>query len=579
MDKVQVLICGNDKREEIINIIENLNSSLNLNLVIKDNSKFTCNQNIECFFSLINNVQYFNALILNFEKKEDIFGFFKLFNSEELGITNECYPFFLLSEQVLSKSEIKNFITEFNKSKEDDYKLKLGNFIFFNEIKGKDFKYNILNIYNCYCQDSKKLKEEDDSKETINILLIGVKNAGKSYLINTLLGETRALSMEHHYTTKLNAYKHRKYPIVFYDISGFNENEDDEIINVNSKIEEFNKEYTNLKKKIHCIFYVIDCNNKRILQNKEKELIEIIFKINIPIFIVGQKAKITNINNFMRKIKFELTTLSNDYKEKIDILSNRIFCLDFSKDSYIKLLESVYDEFLLSKKINEEIINSYSIIDSEEILNNSVSENLSMRDNEEKQKILEIYKQIKKSIFFNNFIEKIKDVYNNVSKIKERYLNDNFYLKNFDVQSLNDEIEKEFLKIFSQSDLEKIYKIIKEQQKDLTQKGKEIKDLSYYFKGSALVAGVTITLGFFFSTFCLITFPVLGVVDYALLNNRDKKTKSLITDNVDNFYKKFEWKYILINLNLIKNKAESYNEVIDEFNKFINDFKNIDFIN
>ena len=103
--------------------------------------------------------------------------------------------------------------------------------------------------------------------------------------------------------------------------------------------------------------------------------------------------------------------------------------------------------------------------------------------------------------------------------------------------------------------------------------------MSYYFKGSALVAGVTITLGIFSPTFCWITFPVLGVVDYALLNNRDKKTKSLITDNVDNFYKKFEWKYILINLNLIKNKAESYNEVIDEFNKFINDFKNIDFIN
>ena len=70
--------------------------------------------------------------------------------------------------------------------------------------------------------------------------MIGLKNSGKSYLINILLGETRALSMENNYTTKLNKYKHRKYPIIFYDICGFNENEDEELRNINSKIKEFN---------------------------------------------------------------------------------------------------------------------------------------------------------------------------------------------------------------------------------------------------------------------------------------------------------------------------------------------------
>jgi hypothetical protein len=70
--------------------------------------------------------------------------------------------------------------------------------------------------------------------------------------------------MENHYTTKLNSYKHKKYPIVFYDISGLNGSEDDELINVNSKIDEFNKDYTNIKNKIQAIFYVIDCNSVRI---------------------------------------------------------------------------------------------------------------------------------------------------------------------------------------------------------------------------------------------------------------------------------------------------------------------------
>ena len=42
--------------------------------------------------------------------------------------------------------------------------------------------------------------------------------------------------MENNYTTKLNSYKHKKYPLVFYDISGFHENEDEQINNLNSKL-------------------------------------------------------------------------------------------------------------------------------------------------------------------------------------------------------------------------------------------------------------------------------------------------------------------------------------------------------
>ena len=66
-----------------------MNSNLDLNLIKKDCSKLTHNKNIEYYFSIINNIQYFNAFVLNFDKKEDIFSFFKSFNSEELGITNE----------------------------------------------------------------------------------------------------------------------------------------------------------------------------------------------------------------------------------------------------------------------------------------------------------------------------------------------------------------------------------------------------------------------------------------------------------------------------------------------------------
>jgi hypothetical protein len=106
-----------------------------------------------------------------------------------------------------------------------------------------------------------------------------------------------------------------------------------------------------INNKIHAVFYVIDCNTVRVLQNKEKKAIENIFKVNIPIFIVGQRAQKTNIKNFIRKVKFDLNNkigficlclilniLSNDYNKKIETIKNRIICLKSSKESVLSLL-------------------------------------------------------------------------------------------------------------------------------------------------------------------------------------------------------------------------------------------------
>ena len=50
----------------------------------------------------------------------------------------------------------------------------------------------------------------------------------------------------------------------------------------------------------------------------------------------------------------------------------------------------------------------------------------------------------------------------------------------------------------------------------------------------------------------------------------------MITNLKENFeysYKKFEEKYILINISLIRKKAEAYNNAINEFNEFIKEFE------
>lgn len=140
MDKVNILILGDENNQNIIKAIENLNLTLDLNLNLKDCSKLAINQNIENFFSLINDTQYFNTLFLIFSKKEEIINFFKSFNSDEYGITNECYPFLIINEKTLTKSEARNFIIELNKTKENEYKFKFQNLLFFNDVNGKEFQ-------------------------------------------------------------------------------------------------------------------------------------------------------------------------------------------------------------------------------------------------------------------------------------------------------------------------------------------------------------------------------------------------------------------------------------------------------
>ena len=578
MEEINILVFGNAQKKEIINTIEKINSSLNINLSIKDLSNFSHIQNIEYYFSLINDIQYFNVLILNFLNEKDIINFFELFKPKDYGISKECFPFFMINEKTLPRSEMKKFINNYNEKEEEDYKIQFENILFFNEVKN-DFKYEILNIYNCYKQDSKKFEGDKDIEETINILLIGVKNSGKSFLVNKFLGEIRALSMENHYTTKFNFYKHKKYPIVFYDISGFNHNEDNEITNINSKIDEFNKEYKNIYKKIHAIFYAIDCNNVRILQEKEKELIQEILNINIPIYIVGTKAKLTNKQNFLRRTKYELETFPSDYKDKIQIIKDRIFCLDSSKESYLLLLKSVYNEFLLSKNINNKIIEIYSDLNNEElIINKSSSEALSMNENqnnEEKSKVLKIYEYINESIFFNDFSLKIKEVYKNLNVIKEKYLKVFYMFNNLDIITLSNEIEDEFRKIFNEKDLEEIYKLLQSQQKKLIENEKDIakwKSASAYTTSLGSISSI-ISFFAFSQYYFLIPLPFIILIGLGFLLKRNSDTRSLIEESVENIFRKFERKYIFLNINIIEKYARNYNQAIDAFKEYINSFE------
>ena len=376
--------------------------------------------------------------------------------------------------------------------------------------------------------------------------------------------------MENHFTTKINCYKHKKYPIVFYDTSGFKRYEDE----LDSKISEFNKDYKNIKHKIHVIFYVIDCNSVRILQRREKEIIENIFKINIPLFIVGQKGKITNMKNFIRKTKFELSTFPDEYNENIETLKKRIYCLDLTTKSVLDLLESVYQELLVSKQFNEKILKTSSIFKDKDIINKITIENININQSKEEERVIQkILENSRRSIFFNDINEKLKEIKTKILKIKDKYINDKYFFKNLDLDKLNQEIENEFENLFAINDLNQIKKMIEEHQKEINIEGNNNLTKIIY-TGTTLVTGSSVIASSFLVTpyISVILVPILFAYFYYLKNINDE-VKTNLQEIIENSYKKFEEKYILINISLIRKKAEAYNNAINEFNEFIKEFE------
>ena len=83
----------------------------------------------------------------------------------------------------------------------------------------------------------------------------------------------------------------------------------------------------------------------------------------------------------------------------------------------------------------------------------------------------------------------------------------NYYFSNLDIESINNEIQKEFFKIFNEEDLNEINSLILEQKKDLVNKNKDIGELEYYYIGDSFGVGITLVIYLFFSSaFAFIAF-------------------------------------------------------------------------
>ena len=85
--------------------------------------------------------------------------------------------------------------------------------------------------------------------------------------------------------------------LIFLDFPTMNKR----MFDTTNYISQFNEEFKNLKNKIHIIFYMLQNDSSRVLQDKEIELIEKFIENHIPIFLIANRVQKNNIKTFIRK--------------------------------------------------------------------------------------------------------------------------------------------------------------------------------------------------------------------------------------------------------------------------------------
>ncbi len=153
------------------------------------------------------------------------------------------------------------------------------------------------------------------------------------------------------------------------------------------KIEKKNQEIYDNKEQIHGIFYVINTNSTRTLEEGELLLIKFIIKCNIPLFFLLNHSKINpkDKNKKNKKIK------KNNYLESfLEILENQFPDKDISKYIYPinlkndnegniifgldKLFQDLYDYYFPHKVNIEELNNNFE--NNEEYILSSISHSI-----------------------------------------------------------------------------------------------------------------------------------------------------------------------------------------------------------
>ena len=192
------------------------------------------------------------------------------------------------------------------------------------------------------------------------VAILGKPNAGKSTLLNTLLGEKIAITTHKAQTTRnaiLGILNESDYQIVFIDTPGIHEAKTALGIYMN-------KEALSQADGADVVLYVVDGNKG--LQDEDKKVLDRVYKYNVPVFLVVNKIDEINRDRLISRLAYadsnykfdEIIPISALKKENISELLNT--CKKYLKDEvqyYPKETKTNMNiEFQIAEIIREKVI-------------------------------------------------------------------------------------------------------------------------------------------------------------------------------------------------------------------------------
>ncbi len=204
---------------------------------------------------------------------------------------------------------------------------------------------------------------------TFNILVCGKPGAGKSALINRILGQEKCFSGKgtSSLTQRVVKYISQKYPILIYDTPGFEKPED--ITRIQKLIEDKNKTLNEEKNRIHCVFYVMNVKAERTFIDKEYEFLSDLLNQKMDILFIATHAETKKkAEDYIETTKINLEQNSGKDKRIQNLMD--IFPVELMNDEHYKkfglkeIFSFLYDKYKVYKFDNDITANNLKDIKS-----------------------------------------------------------------------------------------------------------------------------------------------------------------------------------------------------------------------